>query len=57
VKSLNKGPSKIVPVKMPDDQKAAAQAAADEVGEKLSEFIRVATAERVKRVKRRKKTG
>ena len=54
-KSLDEGESKIVPVKMPESQKQAAQAAADAVGENLSEFIRVATAARVKAVQRKQR--
>jgi len=54
-KSLDDGPSKIVPVKMPEGQKQAAQAAAEAVGEGLSEFIRVAIAARVKNVKRKQR--
>jgi hypothetical protein len=55
-KSLNEGPSKIVPVKMPHDEKQAAQAAC-EAGETLSAFIRGATRREVKRRKRKRKTG
>lgn len=55
-KSLNEGPTKIVPVKMPDDEKAAAVAACVE-GETLSAFIREATRREVKRRKRKAKTG
>lgn len=47
-RSLNQGPSKIVPVKMPDEEKQAALAACKE-GETLSGFIRLATSLLVKR--------
>ena len=54
-KSLNDGPSKIVPVKMPDDEKQAAVAACKE-GETLSAFVRDAVRREVKR-RRSRKTG
>jgi hypothetical protein len=40
-KSLSQGESKIVPVKMPDDEKQAAQSACKQ-GETLSAFVREA---------------
>lgn len=52
-KSLDDGPSKIVPVKMPQVEKQAAQAACDD-GETLSGLIREATRREVKRRQRRK---
>ena len=54
-KSLGKGQSKIVPVKMPDDEKQAAMEACDEK-ETLSAFIRTATAREVKRRNQKKKS-
>ncbi len=51
-KSLDEGPSKIVPVKMPETEKAAAIAACIE-GEKLSAFIREATRREVQRRNRK----
>lgn len=52
-KSLDDGPSKIVPVKMPEGEKQAALAACEE-GETLSALIREATRREVKRRQRRK---
>jgi len=54
-KSLNEGPSKIVPVKMPDDEKQAAQAACKE-GETLSAFIRSAIQSEIKKRNRKAKS-
>jgi hypothetical protein len=50
-KSLDSGPSKIVPIKMPDAEKQAAQAACKE-GETLSAFVRDAVKREVKRRKK-----
>jgi len=49
-KSLSQGISKIVPVKMPDDEKQAVISVCKE-GETLSAFVRVAVAKEVKRRK------
>lgn len=52
-KSLDDGPTKIVPVRMPAAEKSAAQAACAE-GETLSELIRNATRKEVARRKKAK---
>lgn len=52
-RSLDEGPSKIVPVKMSEGEKRAAQAACDD-GETLSGLIREATRREVRLRQRRK---
>lgn len=57
-KSLHSGPSRIVPVRMPEQEKQDAIEACED-GETLSQFVRDATAREVKRrrsAKRRKQT-
>ena len=53
MKSLNDGPSKIVPIRMTDTEKTEAVAACKN-GESLSSFVRDAIKARVKKWKQRK---